>query len=313
MVNKKHIDSQRKSELVTLAMPVYNDAEYVERALLSALNQTYENIEFLIVNDRGTDNSMEIVNDIILRHPRGKDVRIITHPVNIGLGGTRISAIEQAKGKFLFFMDSDDELTPDCIQKLYDKMVETDVDVVCGSYSKIRGNESCYFTGFHVPVWNKLYNLLFLRKNNIRPVPHHLMEDVYFYVQVLATTQSYVTIPDITYYYHTRIQIPPKEWDVRIFKDWCQVPVDSLNFLNKSSADIQTRIKLRKKIFWLATGVSGLALKSSHNVQHYMNDYLNPNFLKNKDTFHSWVLMLAYIFSCMPLGIKKILLGILYK
>ena len=62
---------------VTLSMPIYNVAPYVERALLSALNQTFESIEFLLVDDRGTDNSMDIVRRIIKDHPRGKDVRII--------------------------------------------------------------------------------------------------------------------------------------------------------------------------------------------------------------------------------------------
>ena len=118
---------------VTLSMPIYNVAPYVERALLSALNQTFESIEFLLVDDRGTDNSMDIVRRIIKDHPRGKDVRIIEHPHNIGLGATRNTAIDNAQGEYLFFMDSDDEITPDCIQVLYDKMMEEKVDFVVGS------------------------------------------------------------------------------------------------------------------------------------------------------------------------------------
>ena len=105
-------------------MPIYNVAPYVERALLSALNQTFESIEFLIVDDRGTDNSMEIVRKIVAEHPRGKDVRIIEHPHNIGLGATRNTAIDNAQGEYLFFMDSDDEITPDCIEVLYKAMME---------------------------------------------------------------------------------------------------------------------------------------------------------------------------------------------
>ena len=98
---------------VTLSMPIYNVALYVERALLSALNQTFESIEFLIVDDKGSDNSMDIVRRIISEHPRGKDVRIIEHEKNIGLGATRNTAIDNANGEYLFFMDSDDEITPD--------------------------------------------------------------------------------------------------------------------------------------------------------------------------------------------------------
>lgn len=87
---------------VTLAMPVYNVEKYVERALLSALNQTFDSIEFLIVDDKGTDRSMEIVSEIVSTHPRGKDVRIIDHVVNQGTGATKNSAIREAKGEYLF-------------------------------------------------------------------------------------------------------------------------------------------------------------------------------------------------------------------
>ncbi|MDR1668056.1 MAG: glycosyltransferase, partial [Bacteroidales bacterium] len=114
-------------DLVTLSMPVYNVAPFVERALQSALNQTFENIEFLLVDDRGDDDSMDIVRRVVAQHPRGKDVRIIEHPVNIGTGAARNTAIDHASGKYLFFMDSDDEITEDAIEKLYRAMQETPV------------------------------------------------------------------------------------------------------------------------------------------------------------------------------------------
>ena len=79
---------------VTLAMPVYNVEKYVERALLSALNQTFDSIEFLIVDDKGTDRSIEIVSEIVSTHPRGKDVRIIEHVV---LEQLKIPQLEKRK------------------------------------------------------------------------------------------------------------------------------------------------------------------------------------------------------------------------
>ena len=121
-------------DLITLAMPVYNVEEYVERALLSALNQTYDNIEYLVIDDKGNDNSMTIVKNIVSTHPRGKSVRVIEHPVNLGLGEARNTSINQANGEYLFFLDSDDEITPDCIKKLYEEMLKTNVDMVGGSH-----------------------------------------------------------------------------------------------------------------------------------------------------------------------------------
>lgn len=209
---------------VTLSMPIYNVAPYVERALLSALNQTFESIEFLLVDDRGTDNSMDIVHRVIKEHPRGKDVRIIEHPHNIGLGATRNTAIDNAQGEYLFFMDSDDEITPDCIQVLYDKMMEEKVDMVVGSLTEItvegekvvyklkdqtwRG-ELClskyYYSEkqyFPVMTWNKLYDLSFLRKNEIRCYPNHLNEDMVFSLLLKYYIESFsvVSISTISYY-----------------------------------------------------------------------------------------------------------------
>lgn len=71
---------------VSLAIPIYNVSLFVERALLSVLNQTYDNIEYLIVDDKGQDDSMDIVHRIIKDHPRGKDVRIIEHRIILALG-----------------------------------------------------------------------------------------------------------------------------------------------------------------------------------------------------------------------------------
>lgn len=209
---------------VTLSMPVYNVASCIERALLSALNQTFESIEFLIVDDRGTDNSMEIVRKIIAEHPKGKDVRIIEHPHNIGLGATRNTAIDNAKGEYLFFMDSDDEITLDCIEVLYKAMMEEPVDFVAGSYDRIIGEnikEGCYYERkvirdtiseyiykerkvISVPTWNKLYSLLFLKENKLYCYPHHINEDSIFLHLMVSKCHSCLLIPQKTYFYYYR-------------------------------------------------------------------------------------------------------------
>ncbi len=214
-------------EKVTIAMPVYNVENYVEKSLLSAINQTFENIEFLIIDDKGADNSMAVVRKIMETHPRGKDIRIIDHIVNKGTGATKNSAIKEATGDYLFFMDSDDEITPNCIQLMYDKMQEHPVDFVVGSvlyrYSDgseivkvkyedaiIEGNynvvmQRCAPDRLNIPTWNKLYNLSFLRRNKVECVPYHLNEDNVFTTQVILAAKSYQALSNITYiqYYRT--------------------------------------------------------------------------------------------------------------
>ncbi|MDR1897681.1 MAG: glycosyltransferase family 2 protein [Prevotellaceae bacterium] len=313
-------------DLVTLSIPVYNVEKYVERALLSALNQTYENIEYLIVDDKGSDNSMNIVRDIISTYPRGKTAKIVEHPINLGLGAARNSAIEHAQGKYLFFMDSDDEITSDCIRKLYDEMEKTGVDVVCGSSCTVAENKiissdtksfiekdkmqimlSYFNNRFSIMVWNKLYKLSFLREKHINCVPYQTIEDNYFSFQILLNIQSYSRISDITYLFHVRNDsITGGGWNEKVFRQWTPIFSDLLESLQKSSLDSKLRIKVKKRLFKRRWGISAMALKSPHNVQHYINDYLTPNLLKDKDTFRSVFLFLAYIFSCMPFAIKKI-------
>ncbi|KAA6338761.1 putative glycosyltransferase EpsH [termite gut metagenome] len=210
---------------VTLSMPVYNVEKYVERALLSALNQTFESIEYLIVDDKGTDNSMDVVRRIITNHPRGKDVRIIDHGVNQGTGATKNSAIKEAKGEYLYFMDSDDEITKDCIEILYNKMQENPVDFVAASISKkdthgkiilehkykdyilndnAKNVAHIYYLDkidISITTWNKLYNINFLRDNEIYCLPKHLNEDVFFTFQVILNAKTCILMSIITYNY----------------------------------------------------------------------------------------------------------------
>lgn len=212
---------------VTLSMPIYNVAPYVERALQSALNQTFENIEFLLVDDRGTDNSMEIVRRIIKDHPRGKDIHIIEHPHNIGLGAARNTAIDYAKGDYIFFMDSDDVIPSDCIDLMYNIAIKDNSDIVIGSIKicdiygvesdKYEYSDMFFKTSYEYMIyrikyknyilpctWNKLYKLNVLRKNGIKCIPYHITEDQIFDCQVSFYCQRNSIISNFTYYYIQR-------------------------------------------------------------------------------------------------------------
>lgn len=229
---------------VSLAIPIYNVSLFVERALLSVLNQTYDNIEYLIVDDKGQDDSMDIVHRIIKDHPRGKDVRIIEHPYNIGLGATRNTAIDNAQGEYLFFMDSDDEIIPTCIEILVHKMQEHPVDFIAASHMKKDLSGKTYPTYTYSPIliqgddlpvaqyryaqnndiyvmsWNKLYNLNFLKSHNIQCIPHQLVEDCWFTYQVIISAKSCQLISDQTLYYTIKSRIHNlKDQDTRVFDE----------------------------------------------------------------------------------------------
>lgn len=315
-------------ELITISMPVYNVEQYVKKALLSALNQSYYNLEFIIVDDKGTDNSIEIVKEIAINHPRGKYVRIIEHKFNRGTGATKNTAIINAKGKYLYFMDSDDEISPDCIRKLYDEIFKSSVDVVCGSYQKITptGLIDCsmnrnvetdsesiilsYFDGrFPVYTWNKLYNLDFLRKFSILCVDNQTIEDNYFTFQVLLYARSYSVIPDITYFYKLRSSSTTNanKWSLKVYEQWDNIFNDQISLLEKQILSESLKRKIYKKLFWQRVSVSERLICDLPDNKKYINSYLDMPLISNFQD-NSIILFLAYLLSKSPYWIKKIFL-----
>lgn len=207
--------------LITFGIPIYNAAELIEQTLLSALSQTYPNIEYIFVDDKG--NSMDIVRRVIAAHPRGKAVCIIDQIRNQGTGAARNAIVAHAQGEYLFTMDCDDIVTDNCIELLYRKMGEHPVDFVAASFIRkdldgnvypggcqyedtlVEGGEYAvarYRYGerrnIFVATWNKLYRTAFLRENNIRCIPHYLIDDPWFTYQVIIRARSCRLIPDCT-------------------------------------------------------------------------------------------------------------------
>ena len=99
--------------LVSFIIPIYNVAPYLEKCIMSVLNQSFENYEIIAVNDGSTDNSGEILEKF------GKeDVRVhVITKKNGGVSSARNAGIAAAKGTWLYFVDGDDFLLPDILQK----------------------------------------------------------------------------------------------------------------------------------------------------------------------------------------------------
>ena len=217
------------SPLVTIGIPVYNVEPYIEKCLLSVLNQTYQNLEILVVDDLGTDKSMDIVAELQQSHPLGNCIKIIRHPENRGLGEARNTTIENAKGKYLCFVDSDDYIEPETIEILLNEAEEYDTDIVLASSRKIVygtnqeeptftykkkevligkdvfANYLCQDLRWHIGInaWNNLFKLDFLLKNNLRFAARK-DEDALFLSDFYSEVERAVLLPDVTYNYVLR-------------------------------------------------------------------------------------------------------------
>src|SRR5574344_1496452 len=136
---------------ISVGMPVYGVEKYIERALMSVLNQTFQDIEIILVDDKGIDKSIEIARAIKNRHPRGENIKIITHENNMGCWAARNTILREAKGKYLYLMDSDDYISQDCIEKLHTEAINNKSDAVYGSIEQINENPKIDHIIFSLP------------------------------------------------------------------------------------------------------------------------------------------------------------------
>lgn len=121
-------------EKVSVLVPVYGVEKFIRKCACSLFEQTYENMEYIFVDDCTKDNSIEVLKDVLENYPdRKKQTRIIAHEVNRGIAAVRNTLIDQATGEYLLFVDSDDFLETDAVELLVNKSVETSADIVVSS------------------------------------------------------------------------------------------------------------------------------------------------------------------------------------
>ncbi len=211
---------------VTIGIPVYNAEKYIRQSLDSALVQKYTAIEFLIVDDCSTDSSMSVIQGYQQKHPRGKDIHVFSQTVSKGPGAARNKIIDEAQGRFLYFMDADDLMEPNTIALLMEHQRRTGADIVYGSYDKVetynqgRVLETCQYPflelegddslatyayrrngSLQTTIWNYIVNTEVLRKACLRFVETNYWEDMAFTFDLVTLCHKAVLLPDITYHY----------------------------------------------------------------------------------------------------------------
>ena len=211
---------------VSVIIPVYNVALYVERCLLSVLNQTWQDLEVLVVNDCTPDNSMEIVRRVVVGHPRGAMVRVLEHEVNRGLSAARNTGIRAATGDYLYFLDSDDYLPSDSIENLGGPAAQCHADFVIGNY-KVTGGDYwapplCLSTGlyagnevilsaylqdkWYVMAWNKLVRKDWLYDNRLFFEEGIVHEDDLWSFRLACCAERMYVVDVVSYYYYMQPQ-----------------------------------------------------------------------------------------------------------
>lgn len=172
---------------ISVIVPIYNVAPYIERCARSLFEQSFQDVEYIFVNDCTPDNSIEILEGVIKEYPnRTSQIRIIHNTENIGLAATRFVGLDMANGNYILHCDSDDWVETNMLQCMYDAAVKEDADIVCceaikelangKSYYRYTYDEETIYNGLldlqvseiHVAIWNKLIKKELFTKYGIR-------------------------------------------------------------------------------------------------------------------------------------------------
>lgn len=186
---------------VSLIVPIYNTSKYLDKCINSLINQTLKDIEIILINDGSLDNSEEIIK-------KYKDKRIkYIKKENEGIGKTRNLGINTAKGKYIAFVDSDDYLELDFCEKMYEKAINDNCDlVICDYYKDFNDiKKEINYISFqdtnlkkypklineiNLGPCNKLYLLELLKNNNIFFVENLKYEDAPFVINALINSKN---------------------------------------------------------------------------------------------------------------------------
>ena len=310
---------------VSIIIPVYNVALYIEDCLNSVLSQTYPNIECVIVDDCGQDNSMCIVKSLLAARSSHIEIRMITHKVNKGLSEARNSGIREATGDYLYFLDSDDYIAEDAIERMVDMVEKCAVDFVVGNVETIGddsrqryylrmksgylfGNEKISYSysesQWYMMAWNKMVSRSFLLKNDIFFVPNIYHEDEIWSFKLALLADSMAVCDSVTYFYRIRKNgsimsgLTMKHMEDMLFV------FDNCLLLAKKYNRICLYSKLRT--FYLTLICNGYRI----NDKAYANELLRCLERKDKGFFLninilscSWRNRVKYILSLIPIRI----------
>lgn len=219
---------------VSVGMPVWGVEKYIRRCLMSILDQEFDEMEVLVINDCTPDKSIDIAKEVAARHPKGDIIRIIEQPRNMGCWAARNRILEEAKGKYILLIDSDDYFAKGAITKLYRRAEETEAEVTYGSVAVVDedgkaitnsgvdginlpditlkgtdqlavfANDNTHILRLHNFIWNVLLRSDFIRKHHLRFRKTKFWDDVLFNADMQPLIESATLFSDITYYYVIR-------------------------------------------------------------------------------------------------------------
>lgn len=328
---------------VSVIVPIYNVEKYLDRCIESILNQTLKEIEIILVDDGSTDSCLKICNKYLKKDNR---IQVYSNK-NIGQGLERNFGIKKALGKYIAFLDSDDQYKETMLEKLYQKAIENDADMVSGGYADIYNDrviqnhplkeeilndekkikiamlnlisyekKEGYFGC--IAVWNSIFRRELIINNNIKFISEREIysEDLFFKLLVMSYSKKIVLCRDIVYLYRVNESSFTNKINNnilnRIVKLYDDIDIKFANFLDKAALK---RRNINRAFFTLRFNMKKIS-KSKDAKEFYQMIENNQKLMNIILEYHPTNLknyIIYYLIRWKMFNILQLLFKLIYK
>jgi len=291
---EKGVNMKKKKALISVVVPVYNVEKYLEECIESLVNQTYDNIELIFINDGSTDSSLSILKEY---QKKNKSIMKVINNKNNGIGKTRNIGIEKANGEFIYFVDSDDYVSKDALKNMYETAVKEDADIVISDMYRLFNNKDLsdkfvvnFENGNIHEHKTQLFDIplgpcgkLFKKEILTEHFPENLKyEDVPFTSNALKNSKKTVKHNEYLYYYRIHQNSETTSMDKRVF--------DILEILKLTNSFYKKEKDLQDELEYL-----NIQLLSRYNLQQknqkdkkLAEEFLDKSFKHLSENFPNW-------------------------
>ena len=256
-------------ELISIIVPVYNVEKYLNQCVNTLINQTYFNIEIILVNDGSTDKSGSLCDELSKSDNRIK----VIHKKNEGLGLARNTGLEYINGKFVTFIDSDDYVDTNLIEELYYNLKNNNADTCIGGFKRVNDLGKIIFKesyekntyednyiknnllmkmlgsspeksdAIRMSVWNVLFSVEIIKNNKLKFVSERkfISEDIIFDIDYYQFAKKVVIIDTVAYNYRVNNESLTRKYKEDRFEK-CKILYNEIyskiNFFNNNNLAI---------------------------------------------------------------------------
>lgn len=315
---------------VSVIIPMYNAEKYIYRCASSLLNQTYNDIEFIFIDDCSTDKTVEELKKVIISHPQRKgQIRLICNERNLGVASTRNIGLSVASGDFIGWCDSDDWIDPVMYEDMSRVLENYECDVVCCDYYQESDNKSFYqkvltrqsyedteietlLCEYLLAPYNSLWNMLAKRElyvtSNIKCLDgYDFCEDLNVSVKLLYTSKKVIHVDKAYYHYCENLNSICHTYSRKKNVSRLENLLDVMDFLRGKNISYE----LKKVLFYRMLIAKQFLLYDNQDVKKYIsicpesNKYILTNPLYGrKSKFIEYTVCIIYNIILKLISIK---------